>query len=293
MSPREPCATREVTISLGLEGPPESEVTAAIFVFDGGTLVCHAPLEADEAKIRLPTAMSARVRVLVGPAPRPGQPAPTLEVLERLRPYEPAINFRERLDRYAASPVPDLHWRYWQWCRCRVHGVVTGTSDGVEWPLHGARVRIRKVEPFFAFLGGLSDVDVLRLRDDFVAAPAAPLPQGVSALRSQSPTLVRRALAENATCLRAHWRLSPRWWFDRCTEIADPIADGDGRFEFEYWNLCEDDSDLDFRVEYPVGEGWPAGAASPGLTVWDYVCGAEVAIRIDTERRPTGPPRSE
>jgi len=288
MSSREPCATREVTLRLGLEGSPGPDVTAAVFVFDGGTLVSHAILDGGEAKIRLPAAMSSRVRVLVGPAPRPGQAVPTLEALERLRPYEPTINFRERLDRYTSSPVPDLNRRYWQWCRCRVHGVVTGTTDRIDRPISGARVRIRKVEPFFAFLGGLSDVDVLRLLDDFVAAPAAPLPQGVPALRSQSPALVRRALAENVTHLRAHWRLSPRWWFGRCTEIAAPITGDDGRFEFEYWNLCEDDSDLDFRVEYPAGEGGtaPAGAAAPGLTVWDYVCGAQVRLRIDADPAP-------
>jgi hypothetical protein len=283
MSSAEPRATREVTLSLGLEGAPGPDVAAAVFAFDGGTLVSHAALVAGEAKIRLPVVMSAHVRILVGPAPRPGQAIPTLDALERLRPYAPAFNFKARLDRYAAAPVPDLHWRYWQWCRCRVHGVVTRTIDRIERPAVGARVRIRKVEPFFAFLGGLSDADVLRLRDDFVAAPAAPLPRGVPALRSQSAALVRRALAENVTLLRAHWRLSPRWWFDRCAEIAALVTDADGRFDFEYWNLCEDDSDLDFRVGPAADEGGPVspGAASPGLTVWDYVCGAEVALRLD------------
>jgi hypothetical protein len=289
MSSREPRATREVTLRLDLEGAPGRDVTAAVFVFDGGTLISHAILDSGEAKIRLPTAMNARVRVLVGPAPRPGQAVPTLEVLERLRPYEPTISFKARLDRYAASPVPDIYWRYWQWCRCRVHGVVTRTIDRTDRPVPRARVRIRKVEPFFAFLGRLSDVEVLRLRDDFVAAPAAPLPHGIAALRSRSPAMVRRALAENVTYLRAHWRLSPRWWFGRCTEIAAPITDDCGRFEFEYWNLCEDDSDLDFRVEHPAGEGGTAStdAGLPGLTVWDYICGAQVRLRIDGGRDQT------
>jgi hypothetical protein len=290
MSSREPCATREVMLDLGLQGAPGTDVTAAVFVFDGGILVSHAILRCGEASVRLPDVMSARVRIFVGPAPRPGQAAPTLDTLERLRPYEPAFNLRKRLDRYTAAPVPDLYWRYWQWCRCRVHGLVTCTTDGVDRPLQGARVHIRKIEPFFAFLGGLSDADVLRLRDDFVAAPAAPVPPAIAALRSQSPAPVRRALAENVTYLRAHWRRSPRWWFDRCSEIAAPVTDREGRFALEYWNLCEDDSDLDFRVEYPAGEGGPArsGLACPGLTVWDYVCGAEISLRLDAERGQIG-----
>jgi hypothetical protein len=287
MSSREPCATREVTLSIGLEGAPPPEMIAAVFVFDGGTLISHALLDGALAKVALPSIMSARVRILVGPAPRAGQPIPTLEALARLRPYEPAFNFKERVGRYAAPPVPDLYWRYWQWCRCQVLGMVIRNIGGVDRPLRGARVHVRKVEPFFAFLGGLSDVDVLRLRDDFVAAQAAPLPPAIAGLKSHSPALVRQALAENVMPLRSHWRGSPRWWSDRCTEIAAPVTDEKGRFDFEYWNLAEDDNDLDFRIRHPIGEAAaaPVGVTTPGLTVWDYVCGAEVTLRFEAGSR--------
>jgi hypothetical protein len=270
-------ATREVTLCLG-PGDPAPSGTTALFVFDNGALISHATLdERGEAKLHLPIVMNASVRILAGPATRPGQVIPTLDTLERLRPYEPAFNFRERRDRYVAPPIPDLHLRYWQWCRCLVHGVVIAADGGRQTPVPQARVHIRRIEPFFAFLGGLSDTAVLDLRDDFVAAAASPL-SAATGLSSDSPTLVRRALTDNAVALRGHWRRSPRWWRDRCVEIAAPVTDRDGRFAFEFWNLAEDDNDLDFRVEHSTGSMICA------LTTWDYVCGRPVTLRIDQPR---------
>ena len=300
MSCNAPDLTRPVTLVVGLEGVPPPEVMAAVFVFDAsGALISHAPLRQGAATVHVPTTMTALARIVVGPAPKLGQAFPTIDTLARLRPYQPVFDFRETADRHRAPPVPELYWRYWLWCECRVRGHVVRTIDGLDVPVGQARVHICRVEPFFIFLNRLPDADVLRLRDDFEAAltsPALPPPPPgpvnardvVPGLRSRSPAVVRQTLIESLVLLRPYWRLWPWWWWwpERCVEIAVATTDALGRFDLEYWNLCEDDNDLYFRVEPCIDGVWTPvdGPLAPDNTYWDYVCGTEVSLCVIDEQ---------
>jgi len=115
-------------------------------------------------------------------------------------------------------------------------------------------------------------------------------PELQAQLHSQSPVVLRHALAQHWKlllpwfCIWPHW-----WWLFRCDEIAVITTDGNGRFETTVFYPCGGDHpDLYFWVEYDFGSGFET-IYHPRIgchTHWNYACGSEVTIHITDPRVP-------
>ena len=106
-------------------------------------------------------------------------------------------------------------------------------------------------------------------------------------LQSESPDLVRRALAEHFDELKA---LIPYFdWcriFYTCQEIKVVDVDDHGHFEAWWLHDCHEKSDLYFWVEYLYNANWVTVYRPPLCTGthWDFDCSEEVVIKTDDPR---------
>jgi hypothetical protein len=113
-----------------------------------------------------------------------------------------------------------------------------------------------------------------------------------SALASESPQLVRDALIGSVSLLRPFWC---RWgWLEPylrpylydLEELAVVETGENGRFDATVLYRCDDQPDLYFWVEVPIGGIWETVSRPPVRcnTYWDYTCGREVTLRLTDPR---------
>jgi hypothetical protein len=315
---------RAVTIKVPFEGQPPADTSASVFVFDPrGTLVASAPLKGGQAALSVPESLGSAARIVIGPTPQKTDKPYTLDSLQRLHGYQPALTIDPKAATIEVKPIPQALWKYWQWYLCRIRGKVVKSINGVDYPVCNARVRVCEVEPFWLILQKLPDAQLFELRDHVLHAlntPSVPIPpprpgprpsagvqpavasaasitaahalpaQTVAALSSTSPALIRNALVANINIYRPYLCLWQWWWwlFDRCEEIGTVMTDGQGNFDLDHWDLDGDDEDLYFSVDYNFGGTWTTVYAPPipCNIYWDYVCGSDVTIRITDPRVP-------
>lgn len=110
------------------------------------------------------------------------------------------------------------------------------------------------------------------------------------ALRSDSANAVRNALTANIAVFRPWFCFWPRWWwlFHRCEDIGTVTTDSHGRFDASHWELCGEEIDLYFWVEFELGGVWTTvyHPPVPCNIHWNYPCGSDVTIRITDPRVP-------
>lgn len=152
-----------------------------MYVFDQhGSLVTTAPLKGGQASVNIPANLGATARIVVGPTPKKTDTPYTLDYLQRLRGYQPAVTIDPKSASIDLKPIPQALWKYWRWNLCRIRGKVVKSVGGVDQPVCQARVRVCEVEPFWLILQRLSDQQILQLRDSVVRAviptPSIPLP---------------------------------------------------------------------------------------------------------------------
>ncbi len=111
------------------------------------------------------------------------------------------------------------------------------------------------------------------------------------ALRSHSPSIVRRALIDHLDFVRpwiCHWPWLHRWLYN-CDELRVVTTDDQGRFDTTIWYPCGGDKpDLYFWVEYSIGGVWTPvyHPPIPCNVWWDYACGTDVIITVTDPRVP-------
>lgn len=139
--------------------------------------------------------------------------------------------------------------------------------------------RPQEVQSFVAPLRALSD------KSDQLAV-SSPLPiETRAALNSNSLTILKESLLANVKLIYPYlcWFHWLRPYFYRCDELRVLETDAQGRFDTDIWYLCLGDKpDLYFWVEYCIGGAWTT-VYKPSIrchTYWNYVCGAEVTIRV-------------
>lgn len=128
---------------------------------------------------------------------------------------------------------------------------------------------------------------------------AAPEPSNVPsvlpapalvALRSDSALAVREALTANIAIFRPWFCFWPKWWwlFHRCEDIGTVTTDSHGQFDASHWELCGEEIDLYFWVEFELGGVWTTvyHPPVPCNIHWNYPCGSDVTIRITDPRVP-------
>ncbi|RMH23187.1 MAG: hypothetical protein D6696_01350 [Acidobacteria bacterium] len=167
-------------IKTSFEGQPPKGLETHVYAFDGaGNFLASARLEDGVARLNLEAEQAAAARLFFGP-PMRGDHLPTLKRMERANAFEAAWRFDPASEIQRIDPLPELHWRWWPWCPCRVRGRVVrpvrvhGTTQ--ELPVCRARVHICEVDQVFRVIEVLPDDLIPRLRDDLVAVINHPRP---------------------------------------------------------------------------------------------------------------------
>ncbi len=319
MNPK-PGPTRAVTVKAPFEGQPSSDISASVFVFDAhGTLVAAAPLKGGETSVSIPEELAGSERVFVGPTPRPGQKPFTIDDLQRLHAYQPAVTIDAKSATVDLKAIPQTLWKYWLWYLCRIRGKVVKSVNGVDFPVCNAQVRICEMEPFWLILQRLPDDQVLKLRDDVLRAfatppaaakpaarpPAAPAVQPetiqlsalhavpaatITSLQASSAVVLRQSLAANLALYRPFFCVWPWWWllFERCVEIGTVMTDAQGAFDLDHWQLVGEETSVYVSVQYSIGGVWTNVYAPPLAcnVYWNYACGSDITIRVTDPRVP-------
>lgn len=160
---------------IGFEGKPEKPIETVAYLFGrAGRLLATSPLRGGQAEFKLSEDDVKRARVFLGPAvakERFGDRRTTLETMVRLQAHEPVWHFQRDKSVYELLPIPEVAWRWWLWCKCRVRGrvvktVFTGGGASYEVPVCNARVHICEVDRLLFVIPRLPDRSIWRLRDD-------------------------------------------------------------------------------------------------------------------------------
>lgn len=174
---------RQVAVEVHFEGvtddrqPPDT----AVYAFDqNGRFLAAAPLDDDEADLRLPEAIAGRtVKLLFGPPMESLEEADISELRRR-----GAHERRLRLDpdaRELEFVLREPDWLRWLFCPCTVRGRVivrVPLPDGTvqEMPVCHTRITICEVDRLPRIIWRLPDDLLFRLRDELLEAIRRPLP---------------------------------------------------------------------------------------------------------------------
>ncbi len=175
-----------IELKVPFEGEPAKDLRVIAYVFDSaGNFVTGAPLEGEYVKLALDARRLHRPRIFLGPPPPEGREKqqPTLELMQKLNAYEPVLRLDPASQVLELAPIPELHWRDWLWCRCRIRGqVVKPISLGgtiSELPVCHARVHICEVDRLPWYILRLPDHLVFRLRDELLRELVRPIPDPI------------------------------------------------------------------------------------------------------------------
>jgi hypothetical protein len=166
-----------VTFKVSFEGKPGDELALSVYVFNSREeLIASAPVKENQARLKLTPEQLEHSRVFVAPTTgkrRPERPTPAM--MERLQGYEPAITYEPRRTTYELLPFPEVVWKWWLWCRCRVRGKVVKPVEisGVvqDMPVCHARVHICEVDRWPLIIFRIPDKLIWRLRDELLRIP--------------------------------------------------------------------------------------------------------------------------
>ena len=169
--------------SVKFEGQPKGYIPLAAHVYDkSGNHLESAEVD-KEGNFVLSSAGDdlQNSRVYIAPANKQG--VPSLKDLEKINAYQPYINTRNLFkEKVELLPIPELNYKFWWWCTCRVTGRVTkqvfiGGALQVL-PVCKARVHICEVDRWPIIIWQLPDDIIYRIRDEIVAIkwPVPPIP---------------------------------------------------------------------------------------------------------------------
>lgn len=159
------------------EGDPGKELEVMAYAFDRrGRLLTSSRFNAAKGQVvlNLDDQEARHARLFFGPPPQEGGKSEkiTLKTMARLEAHEALWQYDPKQRQYELLPIPDLHWRWWIWCRCRVRGQVVrpveihGATQNM--PVCHARVHICEVDRIPRIIVTLPDRDIWRLRDELI-----------------------------------------------------------------------------------------------------------------------------
>jgi hypothetical protein len=170
----------DLKFKIPFEGKPEKEIKLTAYAFDAeGNLLSKAPVSGGQAQLSVPPAQARNARIFFAPAEVEGRGEATLDSLERSRAYEAVWRFDPRNTAYDIAAIPEVDWRFWLWCMCRVRGrvvrPVTIGGSTVDLPVCRARVHICEVDWWPNLILRLPDDIVFRIRDEWLRALQEPI----------------------------------------------------------------------------------------------------------------------
>ena len=168
-------------LKVPFEGKPDKEIQPTAYVFDrSGAFVTSAPLKEGQVQLNISEAQVRGVRLFFGPSIEGRRLQPTLDLMERLHAYEPRFVFDPKERIHELLPIPEIDWKRWLWCSCRVRGKVVKpvTISGVttNMPVCHARVHVCEVDPLWLILRRVPDPIIIRIREYLRVRPPFPPP---------------------------------------------------------------------------------------------------------------------
>jgi len=174
-----------LTFVVPFDGEPGQELEVMAYAFDRrGRLLDNAAFNAARGQVtlNLNNEQARHARLFIGPVPKKRNLADgiTLDTMARLEAHEALWQFNPEQNRYELLPIPELNWRWWLWCQCRVRGQVVrpveinGVTENK--PVCHARVHICEVDRIPRLIIKLPDRDIWRLRDELIPLLERPFP---------------------------------------------------------------------------------------------------------------------
>ena len=180
-------ADARLRFQVAFDGQPDNSIDLAAYIFDqNGNFITRSSVDDGKIELAISAKKANHARLFIAPVlPERKQQMPTIQLMERLKAYNPVWNFDRQVQEYNLLPIPDFHWKDWLWRRCRVRGRVVKpvTISGISYdmPVCKARVHICEVDPLIYIIPRLPDYLVWRLRDDlirFIERPTLqPIPE--------------------------------------------------------------------------------------------------------------------
>ena len=173
---------KSIRFKIGLEGKPDKELDTSLYAFDqAGAFIAAAPVRSEIAELAIAPERLKSAHLYVAPTLHHARPQkPTNKTMAHLNAYAPLWRFEAGRDLYELHAVPELLWKRWIWCSCRVRGRVTkiNNQNGTtfETPVCHARVHICEVDRIWWVIARLPDPIVLRMRDELLKAIEQPTP---------------------------------------------------------------------------------------------------------------------
>lgn len=170
--------------SVSFEGSPNERIPIAAHVFDraGNHLESTDIDEKGQFRLGLSPKELLQVKVFIAPG-NDERKIPSLNDLERISAYQPFLD-RKYLDRDIIElfPIPELKYKYWWRCSCRVTGRVTKkVFSGGAWqvmPVCRARVHICEVDRWPIIIWRFPDDIIRKIREEIIRIkwPVPPIP---------------------------------------------------------------------------------------------------------------------
>jgi len=173
-------ARKPLLLKVAFEGKPASPIDVTAYAFDSrGELLASAPLKDGQVELGLTAEQAQSARIFLTALPEGREKNVTVDTMARVNAYEPVLRFDPRSN-VQAHVIPELNWKWWYWCFCRVRGKVVKPVEvgGVtyEKPVCNARVHICEVDRLPWLIWRLPDDLIFRLREEIVKVRPIPEP---------------------------------------------------------------------------------------------------------------------
>lgn len=271
--------------SVGYEGQPKGYIPLAAHVYDSaGNHLESAEIDKEgNFNLGISAGDLQHAKLFVAPANKPG--TPSLTELEKINAYQPYFD-RRSLGRDVTEllPIPEINYKFWWWCTCRVTGRVTKqVFAGGAWqvlPVCRARVHICEIDRWPIIIWQLPDDIIYRIRDEIIATkwPVPPIPDpgplknlDVKFPATRVSAMASRAMAANTASLAIE-QSATDVSFAQSSFIAQ-LASGNSAYHLRL-ELADN-----FHLIYPYICYWP------WIWPWFYSCEEMAVVETDNDGR--------
>lgn len=170
--------------SVSFEGSPNERIPVVAHAFDrAGNYIESAEIdEKGQFGLRLSSKELQQVKLFIAPR-SDDRKIPSLNDLERISAYQPFLDRRAAIkDIIELYPIPELKYKYWWRCSCRVTGRVTKkVFIGGAWqimPVCKAKVHICEVDRWPILIQRFPDDIIRKIREELIRVkwPIPPIP---------------------------------------------------------------------------------------------------------------------
>jgi len=159
--------SKMITFNTSFEGKLDKKIEYEAFLFQSnGRLLDRKKVSDDKFSMSIDTDSIKGSRLFLAPAkPDREDKVPTMEQLIKQRAHEPVLP-QKITDHITLSPIPEIIWKRWPWCRCHVTVKVWNTHCHTNSPVPNARIHVCEVDNILYWITRLPDSEIIRIRED-------------------------------------------------------------------------------------------------------------------------------